>query len=422
MKAPQGNTGSTNDFPFAHRTDWRQETNALNKVLEDLQARHIPVFDLTASNPTNCGFTYPDGLLSALSLKDNLHYYPDACGMEKARRAVAKYSNKKELDSRFRGNDIERNGNDSKRSGNDIRSGDIILTASTSEAYSFLMRLLVNPGERVLIPKPSYPLFQFLLEINDVEFDHYPLVYDGQWRLDQEALKHLVKEHKPKAIILVNPNNPTGSYLTLAELNFLNELCREHHIAIISDEVFFDYHLSGRDIVSCAGNQAVLTFALGGLSKTLALPQMKCAWIAASGPSMLLQESLSRLEIIADTYLSVNTPVQNALSAWLDYAPQIQAQIVSRVKENWQWLKDHLAVHTELLDLQGGWYATLRIPAVKSEEEWVLEFLKEDHVSVYPGYFFDFDREAYIVLSLLVVPADFKEAAARIMKRLEKYS
>lgn len=310
-----------NNFPFARRTSWRQETNALNKALEELGSRHIPVLDLTASNPTSCGFLYPEGMLGALNSPDNLQYDPDARGMKQGRQAVARYY---------------------ARQGSSLSPDDIILTASTSEAYSFLMRLLVNPGEKVLIPKPSYPLFQFLLEINDVQFDHYPLIYDGQWRLDCRALERLV-DNKTKAIILVNPNNPTGSYISRAELDLLNELCRKHQMSIISDEVFFDYALSQCDLVSLAGNRAALTFVLGGLSKTLGLPQMKCAWILASGPQPVLQESLSRLEIIADTYLSVNTPVQNALSAWLGHAPGFQAQIVSRVKENWQWLRGHLS-------------------------------------------------------------------------------
>jgi len=383
-------------FPFARRTRWRRQTNALNKALEDLQAQKIPVADLTASNPTSCGFVYPDGMLSALNFAENFNYHPDACGISAARRAVARYY---------------------ARHREGVSPENIILTASTSEAYSFLMRLLVNPGEKVLIPKPSYPLFQFLLEINDVNFEHYPLMYDGQWRLDRRALESLV-DAQTKAVIVVNPNNPTGSYLDRDELNFLSALCRQHRMAIISDEVFFEYPLDPGGAVSCAGHQAALTFVLGGLSKTLGLPQMKCAWILASGPQPLLEESLSRLEIIADTYLSVNTPVQNALSAWLGHAAGIQQQIISRVNENRQWLKEHLSAHTELLSLQGGWYATLRIPAVKSEEEWVLEFMREDHVSVYPGYFFDFEKEAYIILSLLPPAAVFQEAAGRILSRL----
>ena len=386
------------NFPFSRRTNWRQETNALNKALEELGRQRIPVMDLTASNPTSCGFLYPDGMLSALNSLDNFKYQPDACGMSHARQAVAEYYTRQKLA---------------------LPPKDIILTASTSEAYSFLMRLLANPGDKILIPKPSYPLFQFLLEINDVSFEYYPLVYDGQWRLDCQALERLV-DAKTKAIILVNPNNPTGSYISQVELDFLNDFCCKHQIAIISDEVFFDYALIQGDFVSCAGNQRALTFVLGGLSKTLALPQMKCAWILASGPQAILQESLSRLEIIADTYLSVNTPVQNALGVWLNQAPGIQEEIIARVKANWQWIKAHVSDHTQLLSLQGGWYATLRIPAVKSEEEWVLEFLREDHVSVYPGYFFDFDREAYIVLSLLPPLSIFQEAAGRIMSRLAK--
>jgi len=387
-----------NNFPFARRTQWSQETNALNKALEELESRHIPVMDLTASNPTSCGFQYPDGMLAPLNSLNNLQYHPDSCGMLKARQAVSKYYAAQNIN---------------------IAAHDIILTASTSEAYSFLMRLLVNPGEKVLIPRPSYPLFQFLLEINDVEFEYYPLVYDGQWHLDLHALEQLI-DAKTKAIILVNPNNPTGSYINRAELQSLNELCRKYQMAIISDEVFFDYALDQGDHVSCAGNQAVLSFVLGGLSKTIGFPQMKCAWIIASGPDLILQASLARLEIIADTYLSVNTPVQNALGQWLEMAPAIQQQIMARVIENWEWLKAHLQDHTELLSLQGGWYATLRIPAVRSEEDWVLEFLKEDHVSVYPGYFFDFDKGTHIVLSLLPRPSVFQEAAGRIMRRLAK--
>jgi len=387
-----------NNLPFARRTNWRQETNSLNKVLEELGRQHIPVMDLTASNPTSCGFVYPQGMLSVFNSLENLLYQPDACGVSNAREAVAKYYTHQKIS---------------------LSPRDIVLTASTSEAYSFLMRLLVNPGEKVLIPSPSYPLFQFLLEINDVNFDYYPLSYDGQWHLDCQALERLM-ESGPKAIILVNPNNPTGSYMSRSELNFLNELCCKHQVSIISDEVFFEYPIAPSDAVSCAGNQTALTFVLGGLSKTLGLPQMKCSWIIASGPQGVLQESLARLEIIADTYLSVNTPVQNALGVWLEQAPEFQKQIMTRVKENLQWLSGHLNDHTELLTLQGGWYATLRIPAVKSEEEWVLEFLKEDTVLVYPGYFFDFEREAYIVLSLLPTACVFQEAAGRILKRLAK--
>jgi len=387
------------NFSFALRTNWCRQPNTLNKILEDLEARHVPVMDLTASNPTSCEFAYPEGMLTRLSSSENFYYKPDACGASQARQAVARhYGRQKVL----------------------IEPEDIILTASTSEAYSFLLRLLVNPGEKVLIPRPSYPLFQFLLEINDVQFDYYPLVYDGQWHLDGPALERSVDEHT-RAIILVNPNNPTGSYISQTDLNFLNKLCRQQAMSIIADEVFFEYALYPGDAVSCAGNKQVLTFVLGGLSKTLGLPQMKCAWILASGPQAHLQDVRERLEIIADTYLSVNTPVQNALSAWLDCAPDMQRQIISRVKQNKQWLSAHINERTpatSLLSFQGGWYAILRLPAVKSEEEWVLEFLREEHVLVYPGYFFDMTESAYIVLSLLPPPLIFQEAVGRVTKRL----
>ncbi len=388
------------NFPFAHRTNWCQETNPLSKVREELAKQDIPVLDLTVSNPTTAGFTYPNMVLSGLDSLHNFSYEPETCGMLSAREAVAQYY--------------------ARRHELILSPHDIILTASTSEAYSFLMRLLVNPGEKVLIPKPSYPLFQYLLEINDVQFEQYPLVYNGQkWCLDAGGLERLV-DSTTKAIIVVNPNNPTGSFLNQVEVDFLNELCGKHQLALISDEVFFDYALTKEDGVSLGGNRKALTFVLGGLSKTLGLPQMKCAWILASGPQALLQESLSRLEIIADTYLSVNTPAQNALEFWFDYMSGVQEQITARVQENWRYLRAHLNDHAQLLNLQGGWSATLRLPAIKSEEEWVVEFLREDHVSVYPGYFFDFDRGAYIVLSLLTVPYEFQEAVGRIMKRLSK--
>ncbi|MDE2027192.1 MAG: pyridoxal phosphate-dependent aminotransferase, partial [Candidatus Omnitrophica bacterium] len=201
-----------NKFPFAGRTDWSQEINALNKKLEELQAARTAVMDLTASNPTSCGFVYPRGLLEPLSSTENFNYQPDSCGLLQARQAVSRYYAPQAS----------------------LPPGQIILTASTSEAYSFLMRLLVNPGEKVLIPRPSYPLFQFLLEINDVRFDHYPLVYDGRWRMDMDALEGLVDSHT-RAVILVNPNNPTGSYISRAELNTLNKICRKHQLSIISD-------------------------------------------------------------------------------------------------------------------------------------------------------------------------------------------
>ncbi len=388
------------NFDFASRTDWPQGSNALNQALDNLKLKQISVLDLTASNPTTCAFDYPKEILAALTHPANLQYVPEANGMAHARRAVAAYYAQKNVV---------------------FDPTDIVLTASTSEAYAFLLRLLVNPGERVLIPRPSYPLFQFLLEINDVAFDYYSLAYDGYWHVDTHALEQMVTP-KTKAIILVNPNNPTGSYIHKQEMDFLNKLCRKHQMAIIADEVFLDYAWDKVDAVSCMGNQDVLTFVLSGLSKTLALPQMKCAWILASGPQAVLKQAMARLEIIADTYLSVNTPVQNALESWLKCVPNLQWQITQRVLHNWIWLAGHMNKHAQLLFVQGGWYAILRLPAVTSEEEWVLEFLNNDHVLVHPGYFFDFNQGAHIVLSLLPPPEVFQEAAGRILQKVGKIS
>ncbi len=382
---------------FSRRTNWVSQSNALNTTLEELRAKGVDVLDLTESNPTRAGIVYPKELLNSLTKPANLNYVPDANGMVHAREAAADYYRRRSID---------------------CTPADILLTASTSEAYSFLLRLLVNPGERVLIPRPSYPLFQFLLEINDVAFDYYPLVYDNGWQLDQQALAGLI-DANTRAVILVNPNNPTGSYINGGDLVFLNELANKHGLALISDEVFFDYAWGAADgLQSLAGNKGALTFTLSGLSKVLALPQMKCGWILASGPQSQVKEAMDRLEIIADTYLSVNTPVQNAIGDWLLYEKDIQDQINQRVKVNWQFLKQHLDKHAQLLSVQGGWYATLRIPTVKSEEQWVLQFLAEDHVLVHPGYFFDFEREAYIIVSLLSPTEIFKMAVSRLMKRI----
>lgn len=381
---------------FANRTNWVAHSNDLNNVLEALQATGAEVLDLTQSNPTQAGFQYPKDLLNSFNKLENLSYVPDANGMAHARVAVADYYVRRNVA---------------------CRAEDILLTASTSEAYSFLLRLMVNPGERVLIPRPSYPLFQFLLEINDVAFDYYPLVYSDGWHIDRQALANLIDD-KTRAIILVNPNNPTGSFLNSDELEFLNTLAVKHQLALISDEVFFDYAWGKGDLRSLAGNSKALTFTLSGLSKILALPQMKAAWIFASGPQAELKQAMARLDIIADTYLSVNTPVQNALGSWLTDEQVIQSQINERVKLNWQFLEANLDKHAQLLKVQGGWYATLRIPAIKSEEQWVLEFLKEDHVLVHPGYFFDFYSEAYIIISLITPPEIFKQATNRLMKRI----
>ena len=362
---------------FSKRTGWDLQGNALNQMLEELKSGGVDITDLTETNPTKCGFIYPPEILSSLSLARNLVYAPDPRGMSVAREAVGV----------FRGFD----------------AGRILLTASTSESYMFLFRLLLDPGDKVLIPRPSYPLFEFLLELNDASFTHYPLVYrEGAWSMDFKTLESLI-DAKTKAIIVVNPNNPTGSYIKEDELRTLNVFCRAHALTIISDEVFFDYRLTQGPFVSFKGNADVLTFVLEGLSKSVGLPQMKVGWILANGPGQMVDEALNRLEIIADTYLSVNTPAQNALGPWLSHAKDLQGQILERVKTNWACLR---ACGIDVLTVEGGWCAVVR-REVMDEEGFVLNLLREHHVMVHPGYFFNFEQSGYFVVSLLPKPEQF---------------
>ena len=320
--------------------------------------------------------------------------------MPKARKAVNRYYQKRDLN---------------------VPLDRILLTASTSEAYSYLFRLLLNPDEGILVPRPSYPLFEFLAQLSDCEINYYPLIYKKNWQIDLEALKNAMTS-KTRAIVIVNPNNPTGSFLKREELLEINRFCENKDIAIICDEVFLDYSFSGdAQEISLANNSEVLTFTLGGISKSLALPQMKVGWIVASGPKEIVEESLKRLEVISDTYLSVNTPSQNALSIWLSLEPLIQKEILKRLNENREYLIKNLSTqkNCRCLKNEGGWYTILRLPSSRSEDQWALEFLEKDHVFVHPGYFFNFDEEVYIVISLLPQPKIFREGLKRIFNRVE---
>ncbi len=371
-------------------------------ALARLQKQGKPYIDLTASNPTACGFDYPQKLLHALSNERNLRYGPSPLGDLRAREAIAKLYAKQ---------------------GICLDADNIVLTGSTSEAYSFVLRLLVNPGERVLFPAPSYPLLDHLAQLNDVYVDTYRLHYDGAWSLDLDSLQAALHEDT-RAVVVVHPNNPTGSFLKQQEQKQLQALCASHKIAVISDEVFLDYAYE-RDknrARSLTADSQVLTFTLGGASKMLGLPQMKIAWICVSGPKELRKEALQRLEMIADTYLSVNTPAQQALPQWLSLKKDMQSQILRRVLDNRRALEKHAwhKLGCEVLACEGGWYAVFRVPRTKSEEEWVLEILAKQNVLVHPGYFFDFEKEAYLVMSLLVEPAVFLKAIDRIWGLIQR--
>jgi len=383
---------------FARRTNWELTPNTISGILKDFENKGQTVLDLTESNPTRCGLAYPkEELLSALSSNQNILYSPSTKGLLASREAVAAYYAQKNIK---------------------ISPEQIFLTASTSEAYSFLFRLLADPGDSVLFPAPSYPLFDFLVDLNDLERGFYPLLYGDRWTVDLEGVEDNMTA-KTKALVTVNPNNPTGSFIKKAELAGLNKICKTHPCALISDEVFFDYALQDTtDFVSFAGNSENLTFTLGGLSKTLGLPQMKLSWTVVSGPKDIVADAINRLEVIADTYLSVNTPVQNALASWMDLRPAIQKMIMDRVRINRDYL---LKVWDgQLLNTEGGWYMIVKLSQGIDEEKLVEELLVRDQVYVHPGYFFNFSEESFLILSLLPQPEIFSEGVNRILARLRR--
>jgi hypothetical protein len=381
---------------FSTRTRFDLRANRLSQALAARRAAGLPILDLTESNPTQAGLDYPGDLLQPLADAAALRYEPAAMGLAEARSAVAA---------------------DYRRRGFEVVADRILLTASTSEAYAFLFKLLCDPGEAVLVPRPSYPLFEFLAKAESVRVERYPLAYDGEWHLTRSALESSVTRDT-RAVVVVNPNNPTGSYLKRDEAAALHALCAERRLALVSDEVFADYSL-GDDparVTSLAEDGPALAFSLGGLSKSCGLPQLKLGWIAMSGPALLREEALARLEIVADTYLSVGTPVQRAAPRLLARLPELQAPIAARVRGNLNALRERVAgSKATLLRVEGGWYAVVQVPATLSEEERVCRLLEQRGVLVHPGFFFDFEREAYLVLSLLPPPATFLPAIEAIL-------
>jgi hypothetical protein len=386
---------------FSSRTNWSLTPNRLSELLRERRARGLPILDLAESNPTRCGIALDvEEILAPLRNPRALTYEPDPRGLRTAREAVAQYYSER---------------------GAELDPDQIFLTTSTSEAYSFVFRLLANPGEKILAPQPSYPLFDFLGGLNDVEVLSYPLFYDDGWQVDLPALASRW-ESRTRAVLVVHPNNPTGSYVQQRELARMTELCRQKRAAIIADEVFADYAF-GADanrVVTHARNSEALTFTLSGLSKISALPQMKLGWIVVNGPPELRNEAQARLEVIADTYLSVSAPVALATPPWLARRRAIQAQILERVQANLRQL-DHLltpGLPVARLKVEGGWYAVLRVPSTRSDEDWAAEFLTQDGVSVHPGHFYDFPSEGFLVLSLLPAREIFAGALGKIISRI----
>lgn len=384
---------------FSARVPADLTPNRITTALAGLRSRGILVADLTESNPTLVGLDYPGDLLDPLASRGSLMYEPSPFGLECARTEVAA---------------------DYRRRGIEVDPARVILTASTSEAYSLLFKLLCDPGDEVLVPRPSYPLFDHLTRLDAVEARPYSLVYHGAWAIDLDTVRGSLTP-RTRAIIVVSPNNPTGSFLEADEIAALARLCADRAVALVGDEVFADYMLDDRRDAppSVLGQPLALTFGLGGLSKSAGLPQIKLGWMAAAGPERLVGEALARLEIVADAYLSVSTPVQRAAGALIARSAETRDRIRTRVTGNHRELRALVGNHPActLLPVEGGWSAVVQVPATRSEEALVLALLEQDHVLVHPGYFFDFPSEAFVVLSLLPEPGLFRDGAERVLRR-----
>jgi alanine-synthesizing transaminase len=377
---------------FSHRLPFHLSHNLISDAIAQRRAAGLPILDLTESNPTRAGIVYPGAdILAGFQAPGSLVYDPSSNGLSQARAQVAA----------LYGVAMER----------------VVLTASSSEAYSWLFKLLCDPDDEILTPRPSYPLFEYLAALESVRIRQYPLRYDEGWFIDFDPLAASINE-RTRAIVVVSPNNPTGSYVKRWELDRLRQLCADRGLALISDEVFFDYQLVEGTLQSLTSVDDVLTFCLGGLSKMVGMPQMKLGWMIAGGPEAVREEALSRIDLIADNFLSVGTPVQYALPNLLAARTNVQQQILGRLRGNLEFLREAVRVHNEfrLLEVEGGWYAILRAPRVCSEEEWVLELL-ERGVLVQPGYFYDFEAESYLVVSLLTEGGIFREGIEKTLGR-----
>jgi aspartate/methionine/tyrosine aminotransferase len=385
---------------FSSRFHWDFRPNRLTQTLQSRRLAGARILDLTESNPTHAGFVYPPEIVRAFQDPRMLHYEPAPAGLGEARQAVASYYASR---------------------GHAVDTARILLTASTSEAYAYLFKLLCNPGDQVVVPRPSYPLFEFLANMESVEVRQYSLSYHGEWAIDMDSLAATISQ-RTRAVVLVNPNNPTGSYVKAQELEALVRLAADRGIALISDEVFSDYALlpDGGCVNTLAGVEGCMAFSMSGLSKISGLPQMKLSWIVVSGPESLRNEAMEKLEWIADTYLSVGTPVQCAARRLLEAGEFVQQQIRQRTAGNLAVARNVLAGSAaNILSVEGGWYITVRVPRIRSEEEWALGLLTSEDVLVQPGFFFDFETEPFLVVSLLASPDVLAEGMARMRRYLD---
>jgi aspartate/methionine/tyrosine aminotransferase len=383
---------------FSDRTNWKLTRNQLTEAIEEARSSGLRLFDLTVANPTRVGLNYDETkILQSLASSQAMDYDPQPKGLLEARSAIAGYYQKIHG---IRGFNPER----------------LILITSTSEGYSYVFRLLCNGGDELLVPKPSYPLFEFLADLQDVKLVPYELIYDHGWQMDFPSLRKAVTA-RTRGVVVVHPNNPTGSFVSAGEREMLNDFCGEHGLAVIADEVFLDYGLDGRKRESFAANRDVLTFTLSGVSKISALPQMKVAWVVTSGPVEEAEPALARLEVIADTYLSMSAPIQWATAALLEQRESIQRQLLDRVRGNLAELDRQLAGQEMCarLSVDGGWYAVLRVPVTRSDEELAVDLVRRKGVLIHPGHFYDFPQDGYLVLSLITPIEDFAEGMRRVL-------
>jgi aspartate/methionine/tyrosine aminotransferase len=382
---------------FADRTSWNLEENRLTRALSMRRASGSSIIDLSASNPTTLGFSFDEeAILRAFADRGILRYSPDPHGLFPARAAVADYY---------------------AQLGAKVSTEEMFLTTGTSEAYSFLFRMLCNPGDEILIPTPGYPLFDFLADIHDVRLVRYSLLYDHGWQIDFHDLERAIGP-RTRAAIVVHPNNPTGHYTKRGEAERLTEICASHGMALIADEVFYDFSFLEQRPSTFAAETEALTFVLSGLSKICGLPQMKAGWIAVGGQRDAKEDALARLEVIADTYLSMNAPVQCALPALLDLRHTFQRQVMTRAKDNLAELDKRLASRPQCsrLQIEGGWNTILRVPAIRPDEDAAVDLLESRDVYVHPGHFYDFPGDGHIIVSLMAGEEEFSEGIGRVLE------
>ena len=387
------------EVAFSSRSAFELRPNALSLAVAARRASGRRLLDLTVSNPTTVGLSPPWArVCAALSSGEAGRYEPAAMGLPAARAAVSQYYQTR---------------------GFCLDSEHVCLTASTSEGYAFVFKLLCDPGDHVLVPAPSYPLFDYLAALDGVQVDRYPLHECDGWAIDVGALAAAITP-RTKAIVVVSPNNPTGSYLKRGEREALRDLCARHALVLVCDEVFADYALredeEGVRVTSMVDELAAPTFVLSGLSKVAGLPQLKLGWIAIAGPERFAREARERLELIGDTYLSVGTPVMLAAPALLALADEAAQAIRARTTRNLAWIARHVARSPcTLLPVEAGWSAILRVPRLASEESMCVGLLEEAGVLVHPGHFFDLASEAFVVVSLLTEPDVLSEGLGKLL-------